>query len=287
VGGTGETTATTASALSPAAAAPRGLRSAQRLAAHRHKGGGASDYAYASFYVCSSGAYCSTPSTQFYGEFFSQENVAPPDSGPSCSVIGVGPCQTSVCSTSGGGGSDGSVLHPAGTLTISGGTLGSVAVTTDRKEGYAYEWSAGTASFGPGEGVTIAGSGSSAVPAFGAETLLAPDAVELTAPAANAKGSFSVSTSAALRVAWSGGTDGYAMTFSAQASGPGTAVSLYCDWEAADGEDKVPADQMAAFAGTTDGSLTWGEQSAKEFGAGAYEVQQVAAIYGSGPATFK
>lgn len=174
------------------------------------------------------------------------------------------------------------VAVSAGTLTISGGNLGSVAVTPDSTN--AYNYTASSAMFSAGQTLVVSASGGT-VPAFGPQSIVAPSMITLTAPAASG-GSYTISTSTDLSVEWTGGQAGVQLFFEGTLSGsPQTYFT--CIWDGGLGRGTVPQAVLAGLAGQSGGLLAYGQLASTSFSAGTYSVTEGVLQFGGANATFQ
>jgi hypothetical protein len=188
-------------------------------------------------------------------------------------------------------GSSGSTSPPivsAGTLTLSGGTMGTgVPVTPGdgpaNPEFYAYDGD--SILLHAGETLTVSASGAT-VPAFGPASIVAPALPVLVAPVA-VSGFYRIPTSADLVVEWTGGEAGGTFSFFAQGA-DGTQY-LECEWPASLGQGTIPRAMLAPFAGTSNDGATVGyaQQVATSFTAGEYTISMTAQQYGTGQLMFE
>jgi hypothetical protein len=177
----------------------------------------------------------------------------------------------------------------AGNVTVSGGSI--PAGTTLMNEGTNYYDDATSGDFiSPGETIYVSASGG-IVPAFSMKGVTAPSAVALTAPALSADGgSADISTAADLHVAWSGGQAGATVTLQASSEGLGTSMSyatISCSWDGGLGQGTVPKSILSMLAGGGPGTLTYGQESATTFTAGAYSIAESVLLYSVASANFE
>jgi hypothetical protein len=238
---------------------------------------------FAQFSSCATGSYCagSLANAQFEAEF-SRDDTGEDAGPPPCTTTVAGECEFVSCtaypaSTPG---------VPAGTLTIAGGTMGTVKIRTDSIQDFVYSFSDAAAGFSAGDTLSVTGSGGR-VPAFATQSIVAPALVTLTSPVADAKGEFEITSSSALKVTWTGGVSGETV----YVQGGPNALAGYeyfaCGWDAAAGKGSVPASILAAVANGK-GSFAWGNQGATEtFSAGGYTVDYSVSVSGAGKAKFE
>jgi hypothetical protein len=176
----------------------------------------------------------------------------------------------------------------AGTLTLSGGTMGTgVPVTPGdgpaNPDFYAYDGD--SIQLRAGQTLTVSASGAT-VPAFGPASIVAPALPVLVAPAA-VSGFYTIPTSADLVVEWTGGEAGGTFSFVAQGA-DGTRY-LECEWPASLGQGTIPRAILAPFAGTSNDGATidYGQQVATSFTAGEYTISMTAQQYGTGQLMFE
>jgi hypothetical protein len=167
----------------------------------------------------------------------------------------------------------------AGTLSISGGAI-PAGTTVPFSAGYSYYTTSGTL-FTAGQTLTVSASGST-VPAFSSESVAAPALVTLTSP--TAAGGYTISTASALSVTWTGGQSG--ATFQFQGASESGDDSFTCLWNASLGQATVPESILAGLAGTSNGTLSWGQYTTNNFMAGSYAINEQAVLYGSSVANF-
>jgi hypothetical protein len=243
---------------------------------------------YAGFTVCATGKSCAGENAG--SEFFAQWNPDEPDAGAACTTSIVGACEVETC-PSGGSPPPG---VKAGTITIGGGTLGSLALTATKAEDFEYFWDQAGVAFSTGDTLTVSGSGAT-VPAFATQSLVTPAMITLAKPAAEKSGAYKISTSSPLHVAWSGGTSGAQVFLQGEGAssvtedgGISVLTDTYvsCAWDASANKGTVPAEAIGALAGLK-GSLAWGQQVVDAFSAGAYPTDYVIDIAAEAPATFE
>ncbi len=187
-----------------------------------------------------------------------------------CTTTASGACTYMSCS----GPATTSPGVSAGTLTVSGGFIPAGTIVPFNA-GY-YDAINGSL-FTAGQTLTVSAPGST-VPAF-ASSITAPAVISLMLPTG-----FTISTSAALSVTWTGGQAG-ATVLLAGLSDDGS-DQFECMWDASLGQATVPQSILAGLAGQSTGTLTWGQYSTKNFTAGAYAITEEALQYGSGAANF-
>jgi hypothetical protein len=171
----------------------------------------------------------------------------------------------------------------AGTLTISGGNLGAgVAVMPGASNQYTY--TASSSMFSAGQTLTVSASGAT-VPAFGPESVAAPALAVLTSPAASG-GAYTITTSADLAVAWTGGQAGAQLIL--EGTTTGTPQSYFtCTWDGALGQGTVPHAVLAGLAGQANGYLIYGQFTTTSFTSGGYSISESALPFTGGTATFQ
>jgi hypothetical protein len=227
------------------------------------------------FEQCSgAGALCQSPSFQFYASF------GPASGGnQGCTVTTSGSCAAYTC--------PGNTPPPpsglnAGTLTISGGSLGAaIPVTPDPT--YNYQYQANGVLFTGGQTLTVRGSGGT-VPPFGPISVVAPGLPALLTPVATST-TYTISTKSDMKVAWTGGAAGAQLIFEA-ASG-NSASYFTCEWPASAGVGVVPQAMLAPLGGQTNGYLIYGQYTATSFAAGPYSISASALPYSGSMATFE
>lgn len=164
----------------------------------------------------------------------------------------------------------------AGTITISGPWLTTPVTMTPMSGSNAYQYTSSSPGYTAGQTLSVTASGA-AVPAFGPETVVAPDQTQLTSPAiATDGGTTTVPTTADLQITWSGGQPGATMLL--EAGGSSNSAYTYCTWNASDGQGTIPAAVLAPFAGQS-GYLVYGQYDATSFSAGPYAISLTALPY--------
>jgi len=226
------------------------------------------------FEQCSGSALCQSPTFDFYAGF----GAANGNGNQGCTVTTSGSCSSYSCT----GTAQNPVGDSAGTLTISGGSIGSaVTVMPDSSNNYEYE--ATGSLFSAGQTLTVSASGAT-VPAFGPISVVAPALPVLSAPAA-ASGTYTIPTTADLDVAWTGSSAGGEIIFEGAAS---DSTSYFtCVWSASLGEATVPQAMLTSLKGQTAGYLVFGQYAATNFSAGAYSISASALPYSGGTASFE
>jgi hypothetical protein len=137
--------------------------------------------------------------------------------------------------------------------------------------------------FAAGQTLTVTGSGAT-VPAFASESVMTPALVTLTEPAADA-GSYTIRTTAALSVSWTGGQSGAQMLFEGVES---TGTSYFvCQWDASAGQGTVPQTVLSGFANQSSAYIIYGQYLTTTFTAGSYSVSLIAVPFTGGSASFE
>ncbi|HEX3345885.1 MAG TPA: hypothetical protein VHS09_14975 [Polyangiaceae bacterium] len=217
---------------------------------------------------------CASPTFDFYAGF----GQASSGGTQGCTVTTAGACTAYTC--------NGSTTSPigvsAGTLTISGGSLGKVTVSPDASNEYTYE--AGGTFFTAGQTLTVSASGAT-VPAFGPVSVVAPGLPGLVAPAAAGAGMYTISTQGDLGVEWTGGSGEGQLIFEAATSSSSSYFT--CVWPASEGKADVPQAMLAPLAGEGMGYIIYGQYTATSTSAGAYSISVSALPYSGGQATFE
>jgi hypothetical protein len=137
-------------------------------------------------------------------------------------------------------------------------------------------------------GQTLSMSASGAmVPAFAAESVVAPGVITLTAPSGAGSGSFTISTQSDLTVTWTGGQSGATVQVVGGGSTLSASVDFICSWDATAGQGVVPQAILSGMAGVTSGVFGYGQYSAPTtFTAGSYSIDLYADQIGGGVATY-
>jgi hypothetical protein len=243
---------------------------------------------YVSFTECS-GGMCSMKPQFVLDAAFASAGFAQAQTGATLATSDACAAYDAYGTSSGASGSTSPPIVSAGTLTLSGGTMGT-GVTLAPGDGpanpdfYAYNDDS-TLFFSAGQTLTVSASGAT-VPAFGPESIVAAALPVLVAPTP-VSGFYRIPTSADLVVEWTGGQAGGTFTFSALGA-DGTRY-LSCEWPALLGQGTIPRAILAPFAGTSnDGaSIQYQQQVATTFTAGEYTISVTAQQYGTGQLVFE
>jgi hypothetical protein len=166
----------------------------------------------------------------------------------------------------------------AGTLTISGGSIGT-PISVPFSGGQTYQYNSSSALYTPGEQLTVSASGG-VVPAFGPVSVLAPASTTMVSPASP----YTVSSKSNLGVQWTGGAAGN--VFVLEGITQNNQTYFLCEWDAGMGKNFVPQATIAGI-GAGSGYLVYGQYASKTFTAGAYTIYDSALSYGGGTATFQ
>jgi hypothetical protein len=172
----------------------------------------------------------------------------------------------------------------AGTITVSGPWLTTPLTVTPNAGSNIYQYASSSPGFTAGQTLTVTASGAD-VPAFGPESVIAPQLALLTSPAMVDGGTTIVPTGTDLQVAWSGGQAGATMFFEA-ASSTGQDYT-YCTWNGSDGQGTVPAATLQPLAGQSGGYLLYGQYDTTSFFAGPYSISLSALPYTGGTVDFQ
>ena len=234
--------------------------------------GGVSPSGFVQVSTCVAGADCGGGVSQFYAQFTKEPTQS------SCTLTAEkGACATYACASS----------APvkgvsAGAITIAGPHLTSTAVQPGQDA--VYEWSGPLSDVATGDVVTATGAGD-VVPAFGPWGLTVYAYPALAEPAANAKGTYEVSTSKNLKVAWSGGQSTSYVNLQIEANDGSALVS--CSWQASGTSGVVPAETLAPLAGKGASTLSWGSYAYRSLVAGKYESLYETGQFLEAPANLK
>ena len=178
-----------------------------------------------------------------------------PGSEIACTVSSEAGCEITVCDASKPGNGGGPVEQmSAGTISIAGG-LRPITLDYDYGEDR-YEDSGATApepAFNGGEMLTLSAAGDE-VPMFDT-TFAAPSHVTVTEPDFNAMGSFDVSLSNDLAIAWTGGTV-EDVTALLDAEEGLLRVMALCTWPASAGGGNIPTAVLGNFSAGMSGVLS-------------------------------
>ena len=273
-GGSSSSSGISSSSSSGGSSSSSGISSSSSSGGSSSSSSGGPDTGTIYFEECAgTGALCQSPTFDFYAAFGQASG-----GNQGCTVTTSGSCSAYTC--------NGMQTNPiglsAGTLTISGGSIGTgVTVMPDSTNTYTYQ--ANGTLFSAGQTLTVRGSGAT-VPAFGPVSVVAPGLPLLIVPAATGT-TYTISTKSDMKVAWSGGAPGAQMIFEAASS---NSTSYFtCLWSASLGEAVVPQAMLAPLAGQTSGYLIYGQYTATNFSAGVYSISASALPYTGGMATFQ
>lgn len=223
--------------------------------------------------------FCLSQSPYVSASFFTEAHNGPPGSGlDGCAVTTSGACTYYSCT-----GSDQPGVR-AGTIEVSG--VWPTPTTVDlRCDTNSYEYAASSPGFAAGQTLTVSASGAN-VPAFGPQGVVAPPLALLTSPAFDA-GMTSVSTSADLPIAWTGGQAGATMLLKvASNTSPSTFSYTSCSWDASAGQGTIPAVVLKPFSGTNQ-QMSYGQYRSTAFSSGAYSISLSAMQYTGGIVSFQ
>ena len=273
-GSSSSSSGTSGSSSSGTSGSSSGISSSSSSGGSSSSSGGGPDTGTIYFEECAgTGALCQSPTFDFYAAFGQASG-----GNQGCTVTTSGSCSAYTCT--------GTQTNPiglsAGTLTISGGSIGTgVTVMPDSTNTYTYQ--ANGALFSAGQTLTVRGSGAT-VPAFGPVSVVAPGLPLLTPPAATGT-TYTISTKSDMKVAWTGGVAGAQLIFE---GATGNSTSYFtCVWSASLGEATIPQAMLAPLAGQTNGVLIYGQYTATNFSAGVYSISASALPYTGGMATFQ
>jgi hypothetical protein len=147
----------------------------------------------------------------------------------------------------------------AGTITVTGAgaskavlTFGAISAQTTQ-QGYAGV-SSQAQFFSGGDTITVVGGGGADLPAFAAQTVIAPNDIVLIAPVC-AGLECDVDRTQNLSVAWTGGGAGKVRA-AFETVGSTSSGTVFCTFDAAIGMGTVPIAALAALGDTRDGSTT-------------------------------
>jgi len=136
--------------------------------------------------------------------------------------------------------------------------------------------------------VTAAGA---TVPAFAAQSIVAPGPITLTEPTADS-GTFSIDTSQNLDLTWAGGATGAHFILELGAAfTSGAAASAVCSWDATAGSGTVPAGALAPLAAgdaqAGRSTALWYQEAQTTVAAGRWTVGVRAYVSGGSLASFQ
>jgi hypothetical protein len=201
---------------------------------------------------------------------------------PQCASTTVGSCTLSMCAPMMDFGS----ADDAGTLSLSGGSIPTGTTVADSNGLGDYLLGTFGTWFRAGQPLAVSGSGGM-VPAFEPAPVTPPPFVGLISPQIPDAGMLTVSSSADLFVAWSGGQSGATMTFSL--ADVASFTSLECDWSASLGQGTIAQSLLAKLTGGSSGtgSLSYGQQTTASFTVGQYAVSESATLFSQNAVTFE
>jgi hypothetical protein len=225
------------------------------------------------------------------GQFVAAFGATPLGPAPGCSyaVTDAGPCLVTTCPAQAPSDAGTVSLVTAGALTVTGGAFGDAGVEIGPDSLGSYLYNTTGPMFAAGDTLTVTGAGAT-VPAFAAQTLVAPGPITLTAPMGDG-GTVDISTSNDLTVSWTGGTAGDKVYLDLSAFfTSGASASALCNWDSAAGTGTVPAAALAPLAAGTAqpgrAAAIWYQQSATSFTAGRWAIAVRAHISGASIASF-
>lgn len=109
--------------------------------------------------------------------------------------------------------------------------------------------------FTGGDSVSVTGAGGPDLPAFPAETVVAPSAIVLTAPVCTLAGCADVDRTKDMAVSWTGGGAGK-VTVTLETLAPDSVTILTCDFDAAAGKGTVPLATLALLGKAGDPNIS-------------------------------
>jgi hypothetical protein len=219
-------------------------------------------------------SFCGGQSFTAYASFFT---AAQGNGG--CTATGSGACAYYSCSGS---------MQPngvsAGNITVTGPWLTTPVTMTPPGGMNLYQYSSSSPGFTAGQTLTVTASGAT-VPAFGPESVVAPQLTQLMTPPVSTDGGTTViPTGADLLVTWNGGQAGATMLL--EAVGSNGQDYTYCTWNGSDGKGIVPAATLKPFSGQS-GYFVYGQYNATSFFAGPYSISLTALPYTGGSVSFQ
>jgi hypothetical protein len=226
------------------------------------------------------------------GQFVAAFYGAPPGPEPGCTyaVADAGPCLVTTCPAQTPTDAGGVSLVTAGSLTVTGGVFGDAGIELGPDNLGSYLYNTVGPMFAAGDTLSVMGAGAT-VPAFTAQTLVAPGPITLTAPAPDG-GVLTIPTTQNLALTWTGGSAGDRMFLKLSAFfQTGAAASAICSWDATLGNGTVPASALAPLAAGTPqpnrSSAVWYQQADTTFAAGRWNVVLRAFVSGGSLAAFQ
>jgi hypothetical protein len=179
-----------------------------------------------------------------------------------CTASTIGDCLVSACTLSDApdaGAPPSATALDAGMITVTGAgaskavlTFGAISAYTTQ-QGYAAV-SSETQFFSGGDTITVVGAGGADLPAFAAQSVVAPSEIVLSAPVC-AGLACDVDRTQDLAVAWTGGGAGKVKA-AFETVGSTSTGSVFCTFDAASGMGTVPKAALAVLGDTRDGSTT-------------------------------
>lgn len=171
----------------------------------------------------------------------------------------------------------------AGTLTVSGPWLTTPVMISPTSGTNDYQYMSSSPGYTAGQTLTVTASGAQ-VPAFGPESVVAPQLTQLTSPAmAPDGGTLTIPTTSDLPITWSGGQPGATLLIEAV----GTAQDYtYCSFNGSDGQGVIPAAALKPFSGSS-GYLIYGQYNTTSFFSGPYAISLTALPFTGGAVDFQ
>ncbi len=226
------------------------------------------------------------------GQFVAAFYTTPLEPAPGCSyaVADGGPCLVTTCPSITPNDAGPVSLVTAGALTVTGGAFGDAGIDLGPDTLGSYLYNTVGPMFAPGDTITVSAAGAT-VPAFAAQSLVAPGPITLTSPTSDG-GTFAIDTSKDLTVSWTGGSSGDHVFLGLNAFfTSGASATALCSWDATLGQGTVPQGALAPLAAgdaqAGRSTASWYQQADTTFTAGRWNVVLRAFERGGAPASFQ
>ena len=199
-----------------------------------------------------------------------------PGSGLACKTTTSGPCSARVCELPAEDAGtrmikwlDAGAIHVTGAgASMATATYGPLAPTAPGHVGYANVVGSTGPFFKAGDTLTLTGDGGADVPAFTAQTVIAPSDVVLTEPACTANTCPDLDRSQDLAVAWTGGVAG-TVSVTVERDGADSQKTVTCEFDAKAGSGTMPHGLLGLLeppvSGDASGSLSLITRSVRQF----------------------
>jgi hypothetical protein len=198
-----------------------------------------------------------------------------------CTTTSYGACTHYDCSNQ----ADAGAPIGAGTLTVTGGTLGNGVMITQGMGG-SYQYQSMSALFAQGDTLGVSATGGT-IPAFGPIDVVGTGIIAVTAPVPNGMGVYTINTAQALPLTWTGGEANALALFEVSANFGTGSRGVLCFYDATLGSSSIPSAAMSNLTGGSGPAFVYGQWRETDFTAGAYPLRAVALQLGEGQATLQ